>query len=176
MSPFDLVPVKCRILAAGIALAAVAIAAGLFIRHVHQACIETGRAEVQARWDREKLRAQDVALQAQAAAREQEQSMAASVAAVATHYSQESARAQADAADLRRRLADGSVRLSLPAGTCAGGGAAAAPAGPAPGGADGAPADLPRATAADLLALADEADAVTRQLGACQAILQAERR
>jgi len=165
-----------RLLVAALAVAGLAIAAGLALRHAHQAGLKSGRAEVQARWDRDRLAAQDAALQAQADARAQEQSMAASVAAVATHYSQESARAQADAADLRRRLADGSVRLSLPAGTCAGGGGAAAPAGPAPGGDGGPPADLPRATAADLLDLADDADQVTRQLQACQSILKAERK
>jgi prophage endopeptidase len=140
----------------------------------HASGLESGRAAVQARWDADKLRQQDVALQAQAAAREQEHSMAASVAAVADHYVKENARAKIETADLRRRLADGSLRLTVP-GACPGGDPAAAPAGGSGGGDGRASADLPRPIAAALLDLGDEADAVVRQLTACQAVVRAER-
>lgn len=140
----------------------------------HSTGLERGRAEVQARWNAERLRAQDVALRAQEAARAHEQGMAASVAAVADHYAKESNRAKTETADLRRRFADGSVRLTVPA-ACPGGGGAAAPAGGAGGGDGSARAELPRAVAEAVLTIGDDADAVTRQLEACQAVLRAER-
>lgn len=97
-----------------VGLALVAAIGGAWWRG-HSSGLDAGRAEIRAAWDREKLRAQDVALRAEAAAREQEHSMAASVAAVADHYVKENARATAQTADLRRRLADGSLRLNVPA-------------------------------------------------------------
>lgn len=141
----------------------------------HASGLATGRAEVQARWDRERLAAQDAALRAQEAAREQEHSMAASVAAVADHYVKENARAKSESVDLRRRLADGSLRLTVPGTVCPGGGPAAPPAGSAGGGDGGAAGELPPALAAALSDIGAEADQVARQLGACQAVLRAER-
>lgn len=70
---------------------------------------------------------------------------------------------------------DGAIRLRV-AGACppGGGGAAEAPA--AAAGRDGAQdAELPRAVTADLLALADDADAVVAQLTACQAVIVSDR-
>lgn len=140
----------------------------------HASGLESGRAAVQARWDAEMLKQQDAALQAQAAAREQEHSMAASLAAVADHYAKENARAKIETADLRRRLADGSLRLTVPA-ACPGGGPAAAPAGGAGGGDGRTAGELPGALAEALSAIGADADQVALQLEACQAILRAER-
>lgn len=157
-----------------VGLALVAAISGAWWRG-HASGLDAGRAEIRAAWDREKLRQQDVALQAQAAAREQEHSMAASVAAVADHYVKENARAKSESVDLRRRLADGSLRLTVPGTVCPGGGPAAPPAGSAGGGDGGAAGELPPALAAALSDIGAEADQVARQLGACQAVLRAER-
>lgn len=153
---------------------ALAVALGGAWWRGHSGGLSTGRAEVQSRWDAEKLKQQDAALKAEAANRAKEQGMAASVAAVADHYSKESARAKTENADLRRKLADGSVRLTVP-GACPGGGGAPAPSGSAGGGDGRTDAELPAAIAATLSAIGAEADEVARQLGACQAILRSER-
>jgi hypothetical protein len=169
-----LIPPQFRILAGGIALAVAAVALALFLNRIHHAGVERGRAEIQAKWDADRARQLEAAVKAEAENRAKEEGMAASVAAVATHYSKENVRAKAESADLRRRLADGSVRLTVP-GACSGGDSTAAPAGPA-GGSDGRTAgELPASLAATLSAIGAEADEVARQLGACQAILRSER-
>lgn len=70
----------------------------------------------------------------------------------------------------------GRIVLRIPAPCPSAGDRAPAATGPAPGdGHGGETAELPREITADLLALADDADAVARQLAACQTVIRADR-
>lgn len=93
-------------------------------------------------------------------------------------------------ADYEKKLADkdaqrardvasaraGSLRLSIPS-NCphADGSSATQTSGPAANGDDPARTYLPAETSASLIALADDADAIVLQLGACQAVILSDR-
>lgn len=88
-------------------------------------------------------------------------------------YQDAEARRRADVAAAR----DGALVLRIPASACgSGGGEAGPPGAAAAGGHDPAAVELPRAVAADLLSLANDADQVADQLTACQAIILADRK
>jgi len=163
-----------RALAALAALSALAFAWHALKGHYR----DEGRAEVQAFWDADKRAQVAAATALDLKYRTQEAAMQASLTAVAEHYTQEATNALAKTDHLRRQLRAGAVRLSIPS-DC--------PAGPAErgdtpeataiarSGNGGARANLLPEAADFLVGLAGEADAVVRQLTACQNILRAER-
>lgn len=114
--------------------------------------------------------------EANAATRAEEQRSATELALV----EDEAVKGQEDAEAKRRHdvaaARSGAISLRVPA-TCPGSGAGSAPqTSPGPGGSDGAAtAELPREVTADLLALADDADAIVGQLAACQAVVKSDR-
>lgn len=104
-------------------------------------------------------------------ARVREQRGAEAIHATAATTLKETRHDQAEVARAAAAYRAGTARLSVPVvrATCANDLPGTAAAGP---GHDDAPrAELPGATAADLVELAGEADEVTRQLGQCQATL-----
>lgn len=160
----------------GLLLAAALVAGvGIYLVHRDAANYGRGHADAVAEWTADTARRQAQGLRLQADYRLREQGMAASVTAVADHYRKEIADEKSRTAGVNADLAAGRLRLTIPGAACPGGGGAAAAAGPAGGGDGAARSELPGQVAADLAALADDADEVTRQLGACQAILEAER-
>jgi prophage endopeptidase len=108
--------------------------------------------------------------------RADEQAHAAAVDVIARSHAQEieDARKQKDRDVAAARAGTVGLRFNAsrdPAGGCK-------PSGPAAGagnGDGGATTELPREIAADLFALADDADEVVRQLSACQAVVRADR-
>ncbi|MEN3113072.1 lysis system i-spanin subunit Rz [Uliginosibacterium paludis] len=105
------------------------------------------------------------------AARVREQRAAEAIHATAATTLKETRHDQAEVARAAAAYRAGTARLSVPVvrATCPNDLPGAAAAGP---GHDDAPrAELPGATAADLVELAGEADEVARQLGQCQATL-----
>ena len=110
------------------------------------------------------------------AARATEQAHTAALGKIAEDHQKEitdaAAQKERDVAAARA----GRIVLRIPA-ACPrpnGGGAPKVAAAPSLGD-GGATAELPRQVVADLLSLADDADAVTRQLGECQAVVRADR-
>ena len=164
-----------RLLVGLLSVLALVAGVGIYMAHRDAANYARGHADAVAEWTADTARRQAEALHLQADYRLRERGMAASVTAVADHYAKENADAKAKLAAVNADLADGRLRLTIPGAACPGGGGAAAAAGPAGGGDGAARSELPGQVAADLAALADDADEVTRQLGACQAILEAER-
>ena len=121
-----------------------------------------------------------VAIQAaQTAARASEQKYDAGLTTISTTYQQELSHAQAQhAADLAA-IRNGALRLRVqyPAAAAVrpGDGSASTTAATS-GGRDGSQGtDLPGSVAVDLLALADDADNIARQLAACQAVIVQDR-
>ena len=116
---------------------------------------------------------------AQTAARASEQQHAAGLATISTAYQQELSHAQAQhAADLAAiRTGDLRLRVQYPAATAVhtDDDSASTTAATA-GGRDGSQgSDLPGSVAVDLLALADDADNIARQLASCQAVIVQDR-
>lgn len=113
-------------------------------------------------------------LEAEEKARRTEREHLERLAAIGNHYQKEFQNAEA----LRRadvdRARDGALRLRVPGTLCP----AADPApGAAAGGSHGPEAgELPGALAAALLELAHDADRNTRQLAACQAVIESDRK
>ncbi len=110
--------------------------------------------------------------------RKQEQDHAAALAAVSTQYQQELTHAKAEKDRVIAGLRTGAVRLRIPV-TCPlsthGGDASALGTGTA--GRDGETrAELSAEASEFLVVLASEADAVVHQLGACQAVINADRK
>lgn len=108
--------------------------------------------------------------------RKSEQDHKAALAAVGATYEKNLAAAKTrrdrDMADAR----SGSLRLSIPASCAGADGSATSAAGAAPGGGNGpARTELPREVTANLLALANDADDLARQLAACQQVIQSDR-
>jgi len=88
-------------------------------------------------------------------------------------YQNAETRRRADVAAAR----DGALVLRIPAAALCPGGSETGPPRPAAAGGDGAATvELPRAVAADLLALANDADQVADQLRACQAVVISDRK
>lgn len=97
---------------------------------------------------------------------------------IATDYQREKANAKMQNDRLLADLRDGRVRLRIAAERAAAGdrdtsGQASAAACRSDGAAGG---ELPGPTSADLLALADDADAIVRQLASCQAVIVEDRK
>lgn len=110
------------------------------------------------------------------AARTSEAAHAAALAEIDAKHTQEIEDAKKQRDRDVRDARSGRIVLRIPTPCKAAGGGAAAKAPAAPGVGDGgATAELPRAVTADLLELADDADAVVRQLQACQGVVRADR-
>lgn len=77
-----------------------------------------------------------------------------------------------DVADAR----SGALRLRLAVASCAGSSSVQAPAGPASGGNDPSSAELSSEATGALYSLADDADAVSSQLSACQQVILSDRK
>ena len=121
-----------------------------------------------------------VAIQAaQTAARAREQQYAAGLATISTTYQEALTHAQtqhtADLAAIRSGALRLRVQYPAAAAVRPGDGSASTTAATA-GGRDGSQgSDLPGSVAVDLLALADDADNIARQLAACQAVIVQDR-
>lgn len=150
------------------ALAVLALLAGIWW-HGHS----RGAAGVQAEWDADRARLNTKLLAQERSVRAAEQQHAQALAAIDAKYQENERNAQLETDRLRAQLRAGTVRLSVPvvAGSCR------LPAtGAGAGSGDGAErADIQPAAADDLVALAADADAVVRQLSACQAVVRADR-
>ena len=129
----------------------------------------TGAAGVQAERDAGQARMMAQLLAKEQAARAAEQQHAQALAAIDAQYQENERHARLENNRLRAQLRAGSVRLSVPvaAGSCN------LPADDSASGLrDATPqAELSSEAADDLVALADDADAVVRQLTACQAVI-----
>lgn len=110
--------------------------------------------------------------------RKREQGHAAALAAVSTQYQQELIHAKAEKDRVIAGLRTGAVRLRIPiAGPLSTTGDRAAALGTGTAGRDGETrADLSTAASEFLVGLASEADEVAHQLGACQAVINADRK
>ncbi|MCG9052339.1 lysis protein [Laribacter hongkongensis] len=130
----------------------------------------TGAAGVQADWNADQARMTAQLLVQEQAARAAEQQHAKALAAIDAQYQKNERHAQRENNRLRAQLRAGTVRLSVPvaAGSCN------LPADSSTSGSrDATPrAELSAEAADDLVALADDADAVVRQLTACQAVIR----
>ena len=150
------------------ALAVIALLAGVWW-HGHS----RGAAGVQAEWDADRARLNTQLLAQERSARAAEQQHAQALAAIDAKYQENERNAQLETDRLRTQLRAGTVRLSVPvvAGSCS-----LSATGTGAGGSDGAArAELSAQAADDLVALAADADAVVRQLSACQAVVRADR-
>ncbi|MBP8812701.1 MAG: lysis protein [Laribacter sp.] len=129
----------------------------------------TGAVGVQAEWDTDQARMMAQLLAQEQAARTTEQQHAQALATIDAQYQENERHARLENNRLRTQLRAGSVRLSVPvaAGSCN------LPADDSASGLrDATPqAELSSEAADDLVALADDADAVVRQLTACQAVI-----
>ncbi|MCG9076813.1 lysis system i-spanin subunit Rz [Laribacter hongkongensis] len=129
----------------------------------------TGAAGVQVEWDADQARMTARLLAQEQAARAAEQQHAQALATIDAQYQEKEHHAQLENNRLRAQLRAGTVRLSVPvvAGSCN------LPADDSSSGSrDAAPrAELSAEAADDLVALADDADAIVRQLTACQAVV-----
>jgi hypothetical protein len=143
---------------------------------------EAGHVDERTAWqtrENKELRAANAAIKTlQETARRDEKSHALALSGIATSYEEGMANAKkqrdADAAAVR----SGAIRLRVqyPASIYSIGDTGTA-AVPCTGGGDGADgAELPAAITGDLLDLAADADGVTRQLAACQAVIIEDRR
>lgn len=113
----------------------------------------------------------------QNAARETEARRVAEMSTLATNYAKGFRDAEAQRLRDVAAARDGSLVLRIPASACSPGGSETSPPRPASGGSDGAATvELPRAIAADLLDLANDADQVADQLRACQSIVLSDRK
>lgn len=160
----------------GLLMAAALVAGvGIYLAHRDASNYARGHGDAVAEWTADTARRQAQGIRLQADYRLREQGVAASVTAVADHYRKEIADEKSRTAAANADLSAGRLRLTIPGAVCPAGDRAAQAAYPA-GGRDGAArGELPIQVAADLAALADDADAVAHQLEACQAILTAER-
>ena len=150
------------------ALAVLALLAGVWW-HGHS----RGAAGVQAEWDADRAQLNTKLLAQERSARAAEQQHAQTLATIDAKYQENERNAQLETDRLRAQLRAGTVRLSVPvvAGSCS-----LSAAGSGAGSSDGAArADIQPAAADDLVALAADADAVVRQLSACQAVVRADR-
>jgi hypothetical protein len=109
--------------------------------------------------------------------RTQEHDHAAALASISSQYQKELAHVKADKDRVIASLRDGSMRLRIPvAATVSANGGIASEVTPATTGRDGETrAELSVAAAEFLVGLASEADEVAKQLGACQAVINADR-
>lgn len=110
------------------------------------------------------------------AARAMEQQHAATVAAIGEQHAKDREALEVQREHDVAAARDGALKLRI-AGACKRPDPSpAAETRPSPGGGDDSTTgELPRAVAADLFALADDADLVAKQLGACQAVVKADR-
>lgn len=142
----------------------------------HERGVKEERLVWQTRESKELADANTKILALEEKARADERAHAMKLAKIAAEHQQEIADAQVqkdrDVADARA----GRIILRIPAPCKDSSGGVTPGASATPGVGDGgAAAELPHETTADLLALADDADAVTRQLTACQAVIRADR-
>lgn len=162
-------------------LAGITYAVKGYLDGIDSKAFARGESEAEAKYvkrDNDALRAANVEIaKLRAAARKTEENQAKEIAAASKNLQTENDNAQRTIADLRRRIAAGG-RLRDPGATgpaCSGGGVPTTPAGA--GGRDDRPgADLSGEASIFLLDLAGEADAIARQLKACQAVVRADRK
>lgn len=133
-----------------------------------------GVAKIEQRgWDKRDLIAKKAELKAAEDSRKAEKDHAQLLADIGNHYKKEFEDAEA------RRKADvnaarsGALRLRVPGTLCP---SLPEVAGSAPRSDGQAGAELPRQVTEDLLNLVNDADAVVRQLTACQAVITSDRR
>lgn len=109
--------------------------------------------------------------------RQQEQDAATAIAVISSQYEKELHRVKTDKDRTIAGLRDGSVRLRIPVASAfnTSGGEAGATASGSGARDGGARAELSGAAAEFLVGLASEADEVVKQLGACQAVVNADR-
>lgn len=110
--------------------------------------------------------------------RQQERDADIAIAFISSQYEKELIRVKADKDHTIAGLRDGSVRLCIPVtGTCSPGGGKASAAAVGTGTRDGgARAELSVPAAEFLVGLTSEADEVVKQLGACQAVIEEDRK
>ncbi len=110
------------------------------------------------------------------AARAAEQAHATELAKIGENHQKEIADAQAQKDRDVAAARAGRIVLRIPAPCKAADGSQPAKTPAAPGVGDGGTtAELPRSVTEDLLSLANDADAVVRQLGECQAVIRSDR-
>lgn len=113
-------------------------------------------------------------LEAEEKARQVERAHLERLATIGAAYQKEFQHAETIRRADVERARDGALRLRVPGTLCPGPGPEA---GPAAGRGDGAaPGELPGPLAAALLELAHDADRNTRQLAACQAVIESDRK
>ena len=121
-----------------------------------------------------------VAIQAaQTAARAREQQYAAGLTTISTTYQEALTHAQTQHTSDLAAIRSGALRLRVQypaAASVRSGDSSASTTAATSGGRDGSQGtDLPGSVAVDLLALADDADNIARQLAACQAVIVQDR-
>ena len=172
-----MIPSQVKLVAGVVALLAAMAAIGMFIHHVNQAGYKRGTAEIQAKWDAEKVKAQQVALAKQAEYLATERAMADSVNAVVAHYRGVNQREKDTSRLALDAIRASGQRLSVPA-TCpsASSGGTASAATPAAGTPVPVRAELSRAASEFLVGEADRADLIVRTLNLCIETLAVERK
>lgn len=164
-----------RLLGGLLLIGSLVLGVDLWLSHRDAAAYKRGHADAVAEWTADTARRQQIALAKQKDFQDRNAALAASMGVLAGQLTKENADARSKLAAVNADIAAGRMRLTVPGAICPGGGGASAAAGGTGVGDGGASAVLPPAIGADLAALADEADEVARQLGACQQILRAER-
>ena len=149
---------------------------GAYLHHRDSVSYARGHGDAVAEWTADTARRQAQALTIQKRYQDDHLALAKSMSLLSDQLTKENADARTKLAAANADLAAGRLRLTVPGAICAGSGGAVAAAGGSGMRDGGARAELPPAVAADLATLADDADEVTRQLGACQAVLRAERK
>ena len=171
-----MIPSQVKLVAGVVALLAAMAAIGMFIHHVNQAGYKRGTAEIQAKWDAEKVKAQQVALAKQAEYLATERAMADSVNAVAAHYREVNQREKDTARLALDAIRTSGQRLSVPATCPSGSGGTAIAATPAAGTPVPVRAELSGASSEFLVGEADRADLIVRTLNLCIETLAVERK
>lgn len=144
--------------------------------HGHATGVVQEKAAWQAREGTELRAANAKILALEEAARKEEAARAAGLDKVAKIYEEKLADAEAQKDRDVRAARAGTLSLRIPTPCKAAGLGGTAQAAPGTGlGDGGATTELPREIAADLFALADDADKVVKQLTACQAVVREDR-
>lgn len=134
------------------------------------------KAAWQARENKELVAANASILRLEEAARAQELKKAEELDVIAKNHQKEIANEKRQKDTDVAAARSGALVLRIPSPCQGAGGDQASPASAGAGLSDGgATAELPREITANLFALADDADAVVRQLGQCQAVIRSDR-
>lgn len=176
-----LIPAPIRGAVEGAFLFALAAGIGLGAIYLHHSGYKAGAASVQAQWDAQKLADANAYAQAlakaDAQARQQQTQWEQKLAAASTQYQEALRNVETKHTAALAALRAGTLRLRDPGAATGQDGNGAVPnaatgAGRRDGGTSG---ELSGPSSEFLLGLAAEADEVAERLGACQAVVQADR-